>query len=88
MEKSNHNIYMESRCLLDISGVKDVKTYNDEEIEILTDDGLLTITGNEFNVIKLDVETGEMKVSGRIDSIYYTDNGPKQSGGILSRLFK
>jgi len=89
MEKNNsHRLIAEERGLLEITGVRDVVNYNESEIELQTTNGNLTVCGSDFNIIKLDVESGEMKIKGCITSLYYTDNDEEKSVGILRRLFR
>ena len=88
MEKTNHKITIESRCETEITGVIDMGAYNDEEIEIETSCGMLIINGSGFNVTKLDVETGILKISGKIESLYYSEKTTNSSGNVFSRIFK
>lgn len=85
--ENSHKLILNDRNTLELTGVKDVENYNEQEIVLLTSFGNLTIYGYDFNIIKLDVETGEMKITGQIDSVYYTDKNEK-STSILKRLFK
>ena len=88
MEKNiNHSLNIEERSILEITGVKDVTAYNEDELEIVTDFGTLTICGNDFNITKLDVETGELKITGKVDSLFYSEKSEKASG-LLKRLFR
>lgn len=85
--ENSHKLILNDRNTLELTGVKDVENYNEQEIVLLTSFGNLTIYGYDFNITKLDVETGEMKITGQIDSVYYTDKNEK-STSILKRLFK
>jgi sporulation protein YabP len=84
----SHKITVNTRSEIEITGVTDVEAYNDEEIEILTTEGEMVINGSKFNIIKLDVESGELKISGRIDSLYYNDKSlDKERSNFLQRIF-
>jgi len=82
-----HNIIMENRSKISISGVENAESYNETEIILHTSKGILVIRGEAMNLSKLNLDSGEITVNGRITVIEYVE--PKQSGGsLLSRLFK
>lgn len=84
-----HNLIMENRHKLSISGVNDVDSFDEETIVLFTDMGTLTVKGSELHINKLSVETGEVTVEGTVDSCLYSDTGRnKQSGGFFSRMFQ
>ncbi len=86
MDKTNV-ITISDRKLVEITGVADVISYNEEEIEIKTTNGELDIIGSNFNVKKLDVESGIMIIEGHLEGLNY--NEVKESGtGVFKRLFK
>lgn len=82
-----HNLILEGRKNLIVSGVSDVDSFDDQAIVAYTDLGELTIKGKNLHISKLSVETGDLKVSGEIVSLSYTDNR-QVSGGIISKLFR
>ena len=44
------------------------------------------LTGAQLNMAALDLETGEAKFTGRIDTLEYTASAP--AGGFLRRLLR
>ena len=48
--------------------------------------GTLHLTGAQLNMAALDLETGEAKFTGRIDTLEYTVSAP--AGGFLRRLLR
>lgn len=85
--KLPHNIILQNRKLMTVSGVVDVDSFDEQCIIVFTDIGELTIRGIDLHITKLSIESGELSVEGEIDSIVYSDN-VRQSGGFFSRLFK
>lgn len=83
-----HNLVLEDRRTLTLSGVSDVDSYDEQTIIVFTEMGELTIRGEQLHVNKLSLDTGEMNVDGRILSLTYTDDAPKQGGGFFSRVFR
>ncbi len=82
-----HNIIMENRSKISISGVENAESYNETEVVLHTSKGVLIIKGEEMNLSKLNLDSGEITVNGRITVLEYVE--PRQSGGsLLSRIFK
>lgn len=82
-----HNIIMEDRRLLTISGVSDVDSFDEQTVIVFTDIGELTVHGSNLHINRLSVEIGELMVEGTISSLTYTDNQPKSSG-FFSKVFR
>ena len=82
-----HKISLSNRSLGVITGVKDVVSFDLNEIILDTDQGLLMIKGKNLHVKKLLVEKGE--VTGKIDSFLYSNiEEPGRKEGFLGRLLK
>lgn len=84
--KTPHNLILENRKTLSLSGVNEVDSFDEESVVILTDYGELNIKGNNLNISKLNLESGEVSIEGTISTLIYTDNRP--AGGFMSRLFR
>lgn len=87
---SNHKVSFVGRSNGIITGVKDVLSFDANEIILDTEMGMLMMKGTELHVTSLTVEKGEVKIDGRIDSLIYSEmhGGKKQAEGIFARLFK
>lgn len=59
-----HNVIMENRKSLSISGVTDVDNFDDKTILLYTQMGELLIQGRNLHVNSMSVETGEMSIEG------------------------
>lgn len=81
------NVIIESRKKLNISGVRDVTSFDDETILLDTVLGKMTIKGEELHISSFNTETGELQAAGLIHAVVYMSDG-KSSGGFLSRLFR
>lgn len=89
MERRMHKLSMINREVGSITGVKEVKAFNDNEILLDTDMGLLSIRGAGLHVTKLNLEKGEVEIDGTIDSFLYSNpKGTKEADGIFGKLFK
>ncbi len=82
-----HNLVLEDRRLLTLSGVSDVDSFDEETVVVFTDMGELTIRGADLHINRLSVEIGELTVEGKISALIYSqDSAPK--GGFFSRVFR
>ncbi len=68
-----HNLILEGRSRLSLSGVTDAESFDENSIEIYTEMGELVIRGKNLKVGEMNVETGNMTVSGDVKSIVYGD---------------
>ena len=82
-----HNIILENRKSMSISGIEDVDSFDEEMVVLYTDDGTLVIRGSELHINRLNVESGDLSVEGRIDSLSYED-GESKKGGFFARLMR
>lgn len=82
-----HNIVLEDRRMLTVSGVSDVDSFDEETVIVFTDLGELTIRGSNLHINRLSVEVGELTVEGNIAALIYSDEAPK-SGGFFSKVFR
>ncbi len=81
-----HDIIIKSRSGADINGVKNVISFDEESVCLDTCMGELVIEGEELNVSTLDTENGIIRLSGRINSVYYTNTEPVNKKGFFGRL--
>ncbi len=82
------NMILENREKLNVSGVNDVLSFDDQVVIIETELGMLTVKGENLKINKLNIDTSEVIVEGRIDSMAYSEHQTKSDGGILGKIFK
>ena len=85
-----HKVTMTNRRSCAINGVKDVLSFDEHEILLETEQGMLMIKGDELHVNRLTLDKGEVDVDGKIDSFTYSDvaNSGIKSESFLSKLFR
>ena len=85
-----HRLVLSDRHTGSVTGVNDVVSFDENEIVLDTDMGLLTVRGKELHVKRLTLEKGELDLEGQVDSLNYSCNAAlKRSGdSFLNRLFK
>lgn len=85
----NHRVVITNREEMNINGVVDVISFDETSIVIETEMGMLEIKGEALHVNHLNLENGEMSLTGDIEAIEYDDKAIYKKGGksIISRLF-
>ncbi|TWK82249.1 Spore protein YabP [Bacillus paralicheniformis] len=84
-----HNVTMKGRKLLDISGVKQVESFDNEEFLLETVMGMLAVRGENLQMKNLDVEKGVVSIKGRVlDIVYLDEQQGEKAKGFFSKLFK
>lgn len=84
-----HNLIMENRKKLTVSGVREVESFHEEKIVLMTAEGKMTVTGKGMHIKQLHVETGDVLIIGQVDSVVYTTaEQQSEKGGWMSKLFK
>lgn len=81
-----HKIVTEGRKHTEISGVREVVSFDDLSAVLKTGCGELTIEGKELSVNTLDTEKGIVILDGKIDGIFYSDENDRQRKGLFGRL--
>ena len=85
--RKQHNLILEDRKKLTLSGVRDVEGFDEQAITLLTELGELALKGEGMHIINFSKETGELSLEGVINSLSYSESS-RTEGGILSRLFR
>ncbi len=85
----NHCINLCERKKLNISGVKKIVNFDNEQFLLESIMGFILIKGSELELIKLDTLQGNISISGTINSINYIESEKNdKSSGFIGKLFK
>lgn len=82
-----HNLILEERKKLSVSGVTDVDSFDEQTVIAYTVKGEITVRGWDLHVSKLNLEQGELVLEGEISSLIYTDVKTK-STGLFSKILR
>lgn len=85
-----HQLSLNDRKEAKITGIRDVRSFDDHEIILETDLGILMIRGTDLHMGRLTLEKGEVDITGRVDNLIYSElKGYTKSGeSLIKRLFK
>lgn len=86
--KRIQSVFIENRKKIIVTGVTDVISFNEEGVVMLTDLGELTVYGRKLHIGKLNLENGELEITGDLSCCEYTgrEDG-KEKKGLFGRLF-
>jgi sporulation protein YabP len=86
---SRHSLHIDRRESVAVTGMTDVISFDEDSVIGETEMGIIVIRGNNLHVNRINLENGELSVSGEIDSITYENPGGYVKGkSFLGRLFK
>ncbi|MBS4201494.1 sporulation protein YabP [Bacillus sp. FJAT-49732] len=84
-----HDVVMRGRKILDITGVKQVESFDNEEFLLETSMGFLAIRGQNLQMKNLDVDKGIVSIKGKIyDLVYLDDHHGEKAKGFFGKLFR
>lgn len=83
---SSSNLILNNRKSLNLTGVKDIGKFDDKNVNVVTSQGELNISGENLKIEKICVESGNLNLNGKVNSISYSDS--KNLGkNFLKKLF-
>ena len=90
INKKAHKLILNNRRCGNLTGVSDVLSFDENEIILETDQGMLMMKGKELHVSRLMLDKGEVDIDGRIDSVTYSEQGSRteRTESLLGRLIK
>ncbi|MBP3579610.1 MAG: sporulation protein YabP [Lachnospiraceae bacterium] len=84
-----HKVLLQGRKSAELTGVREVVSFDAKEVVLNTTMGALIIRGNDLFVKRLTVEKGEVDLEGQVDSFIYAEKPQKGEGdSLLKRLFR
>ena len=85
-QAKQHDIIIRSRGYVEICGVESVISFDDESVYLESTMGDILIEGEELKVGTLDTEKGIVKLTGKINGVYYNTTTPKPQKGLFGRI--
>jgi sporulation protein YabP len=90
-ESHKHSVSIIGRKQLAMEGVRHVESFDDSEINLETNMGMLILRGEGLHITQLSLETGDLAAEGFFTSVQYVENKGKGKGkgkGLLNRILK
>jgi len=87
-----HQLQLENREVLSVTGVLNVGSFDDEGLVLETKMGILVLHGDGLHITQLNLDEGKLIVEGLIKGVSYAEErgkGIKLKGkNIINRLLK
>lgn len=88
---SDHSLMLVNRSKLNLTGINNVNTFDEDQILLETDTGFLVVSGEGLHVTMLNLDEGKVTLEGTVASMEYKAQGADikaKSKNILTRLLK
>ena len=86
---SRHSLQVDAREKVTVTGLVDVISFDEESVIGETEMGVIIIKGGNLHVSRINLDSGELHVSGEIDGITYENpGGPAKAKSLLGRMFR
>jgi sporulation protein YabP len=88
-----HKLELINRANITIDGVEHVASFDEEEISLITNMGILILKGEGLHITQLNLESGGLAVEGLISSMVYEVEKPNRNfkdrgRGIIDRILR
>ena len=84
-----HRLVIENREHTEVYGVLHVDSFDEEEVVVETEIGLLALRGEDLHIKHLNLEQGEVVIDGHILELAYAERKGRVKGkSLFERLFK
>jgi sporulation protein YabP len=84
-----HKLELLNREKGNVTGIQDVVSFDENQMILDTDMGLLTVRGKALHVSRLTLEKGEVDIEGEFESFSYSNESRRKSQeSFFGRLFR
>ena len=88
-EHVTHSLMVSGRKQLVLQGVLHVDSFDEAEINLETNMGILILKGDGLHITQLNLETGSLTAEGFFNSFQYVESKGKGKGkGLLSKILR
>lgn len=91
LDQKTHRVTIDERARLTVTAVEDVDSFNENEVIFLTSVGMMTVTGEDLHIKRLDLEDGSIVIDGMIEAIDYADHEELRmntKGKLFGKVFR
>lgn len=91
IHESEHELTVSRRSALQVSGVTDVVSFDEETVLLNTTCGTMEVQGSALHIHVLSIDRGLVSLDGKINAItYFEQETPKGEGkgGFFSKIFR
>lgn len=82
-----HSLYMSNRKTMSLSGIRDVLSFDENSVSIISVMGNIVIKGSNIKIGSFNTGTGDMQIDGRFSAVVYLDDKGEREG-FFKKLFR
>ncbi|MGM8213035.1 sporulation protein YabP [Virgibacillus sp. W0430] len=87
--QQEHHVKINNRKEMEINGVKEIDSFDNEEFLLETVMGYLIVRGQNLQLKNLDVDEGIVSIKGKVYDLSYVDEHHQEKAkGFFSKLFR
>ncbi len=86
-----HSLRLEGRERLEVRGVTDVMSFDEQAVVLNTVCGTVSVEGAALHIHILNIDEGIVAMDGRVDSVVYSETDRDDKGGragFFGKLFR
>lgn len=84
-ENKGHSLHIENRARLELTGIEDVISFDESSVVLASTVGVLTVEGEDLHIIKMNVDSKEFGIEGKLNGVAYIDKPLRKSGLLRSK---
>lgn len=82
-KEQKHKLMLAERTHVELEGVTEVNSFDEECVVLSTVCGELTVEGSGLRVGALDMARGVLVIDGRVSALYYVDTATTRKKGLF-----
>lgn len=87
--QEKHSVTIQERNRVLVTGVVDVYSFDETQVDLETVQGMLLIQGEDLHITRLSLDKGNLDLEGLVHNIvYHEEHMGKQASSLFSKLFK
>ena len=75
-----HAVQLSSRKIISLTGVCDVISFDETLVTLSVGESIMSIDGERMRVLRMNVDSGELAIEGKINGLSYIDKRVRKSG--------
>ena len=83
-----HDVFIKSRRRLEMTGILDVSSFDEDEIVVQAESFGVSIEGENLKIEKFNSENGELVLNGSINGLFYYSKKPEKKKKSIMGIFK
>ncbi len=85
--KKPHCCIINDRNSISLTGITDVGNFDENTVVLFSDYGMISVSGENIQVLCVDTQTGKFEAQGIFYSVTYCDNKKKHQS-FISKVFR